>query len=112
MTRDMAAIDISDVPELARLAQEVAEDGRSRVLRAHGTDLAVLTPVRPRATAHPVDEDVLMELARRRRQGLSVTDMTAGILRFYAKTPPPSPREEKEAFEQAVADQVMESMEG
>jgi excisionase family DNA binding protein len=53
---------------------------------------------------------VLIELERRRSHGLSITDQTAGILKPYAKVPAPTPHEEKEAFEQAVTDQVVESM--
>jgi excisionase family DNA binding protein len=55
-------------------------------------------------------DPVLIELERRRRQGLGVTDQTAGILKPYARVSAPTPREEKDAFEQAVADQVVESM--
>ncbi len=55
-------------------------------------------------------DPVLIELERRCRQGLGVTDQTAGILKPYARVPAPTPREEKDAFEQAVADQVVESM--
>ena len=111
-------IDVSAILELACLAREVAEDGQPRLLRANGTDLAILSPVRRarrknRAGGLLPDgegDDVLRELERRRKLGMSVAEMTAGILKPYAKTPPPTPREEKEAFEQAVAEQVMESM--
>ena len=49
MTREVTHIDISTMPEISRLAKEVARDGRPRVLRADGTDLAVLSPVRSRS---------------------------------------------------------------
>jgi hypothetical protein len=118
MASEPQPIDISTIPELERLAREVAEDGQPRLLRADGTDLAILSPVRRaprknRASDLPADgedDDLLRELERRRKLGMSVADMTAGIFKKYAKTPPPTPREEKEAFEQAVAEQVMESM--
>jgi hypothetical protein len=120
MAQERAVIDISDRPEyrpeLARLVKEVAQDGRPHVLRADGADLAVLSPVRParhrarHADRLPPDDhdELLAELARRRRQGLSWTDATAGILKRYAKTPPPTPREEKDAFEEAVVEGAME----
>ena len=118
MASEPRPIDISTIPELERLAREVAEDGQPRLLRADGTNLAILSPVRRtrrknRAVGPLPDgegDDVLRELERRRKPGMSVTEMTSGILKKYSKTPPPTPREEKEAFEQAVAEQVMESM--
>jgi hypothetical protein len=48
MTREAAPIDLATMPDLARLANEVARDGTSRVLRQDGADVAVLAPVRPR----------------------------------------------------------------
>ena len=47
MTRELAPIDVSTMPDVARLAQEVARTGRPRVLTQGGTDLAVLSPARP-----------------------------------------------------------------
>ena len=48
MTRDAAPIDLSTMPDLARLAREVARDGTPRVLREDGADVAVLSPARPK----------------------------------------------------------------
>src|SRR5207244_3460205 len=48
MTREALPIDIHTMPDLARLAKEVARDGRPRVLREDETDLAILSPARPR----------------------------------------------------------------
>ena len=45
MTTELKAIDISDAPELLRLAEEVRATREPRVLRRHGEDLAVLAPV-------------------------------------------------------------------
>ena len=44
MTRELAPIDVSTMPVVARLAEEVAHTGRPRVLRQDGTDLAVILP--------------------------------------------------------------------
>ncbi len=35
------------MPDLVRLAHEVAETGQPRVLREHGAEIAVLSPVSP-----------------------------------------------------------------
>ena len=48
MAEEATAIDISSMPEVARLAQEVAKTGRPHVLRQEDRDVAVLSPARPR----------------------------------------------------------------
>lgn len=48
MPRQLASVDIATMPDLARLAREVATTGRSCVLRQDGTDVAILSPARPR----------------------------------------------------------------
>jgi hypothetical protein len=58
MVRDAAYVDISAMPEVARLAKEVARDGRPRVLREADTDIAVISPAptRPRRRTRPVTD--------------------------------------------------------
>src|SRR5262245_37964261 len=46
MTREAVPVDISTMPEVARLVREMARDGRPRRLREAGTDLAILSPAR------------------------------------------------------------------
>jgi hypothetical protein len=43
--KPLPAIDVSDVPELRRLAEEVQRTGQARVLRRDGEDLAIIRPV-------------------------------------------------------------------
>src|SRR4051812_6826519 len=124
MTRELQPIDIAALPELANLVEEVAATGKHRRITRGNRDVAVLVPapaVAPRrrhrlkplapatATAD-ADDPLIAELERRHRAGLDLAERTAGILHPFAKTPPPTPREEKDAFEQAVAEQVMDSM--
>ncbi|MDQ3695181.1 MAG: AbrB/MazE/SpoVT family DNA-binding domain-containing protein [Chloroflexota bacterium] len=45
------------------------------------------------------------------RRAISVAERTAGGLAQYRRIPPLTPSEERAAFEQAVADEVMASME-
>ena len=45
MTNELAPIDISNVPDLMRLAEEVAASGKPRVLRREDVDIAILMPV-------------------------------------------------------------------
>ena len=47
MTREAEPVEIGAIPELARLAREVARTGQPRLLRENGEDLAVLTPATP-----------------------------------------------------------------
>jgi hypothetical protein len=44
MAQEMKSLDVTDSPELLRLAREVAETGVGRVLRTADGDLAVLKP--------------------------------------------------------------------
>jgi hypothetical protein len=48
MTREAAPIDIATMPDLGRLAEEVARTRTSRVIRRGDTDLAVLSPAKPK----------------------------------------------------------------
>jgi hypothetical protein len=70
MTREVARIDISTMPDLARLAREVARDGRRRVLQEGSTDIAVLSPVR--------------SSRRRARRVVTQADIDAALATFGA----------------------------
>ena len=58
MAQELTPIDISTMPELARLAKEVRDTGTPRRLRHGNEDVAILSPTRP---------------PRRRRKGAPVT---------------------------------------
>ena len=47
MARELRPIDISNTPELLRLAEEVRSTGEPRLLRADSEDIAVLMPTPP-----------------------------------------------------------------
>jgi len=49
MARELLPVDISDNPELVRMAEEVSATGEGRLLRAHAGDLAALVPLTPRS---------------------------------------------------------------
>ena len=66
MTREAARIEISTMPDLARLAEEVARTRTPRVLRRGDEDLAVLSPAKPkrrRTWKRPSEEDIARSLA-------------------------------------------------
>jgi hypothetical protein len=46
-------MDISNLPELLRLVEEVRRSAEPRVLRRDREDLAILTPVKPAPTGRP-----------------------------------------------------------
>ncbi len=50
MARELTPIDISNTPDLLRLAEEVAESGKPWVLRRADEDVAVLMPVKKAAS--------------------------------------------------------------
>lgn len=45
MAQRLKFIDITDVPDALRIAEEVRRDGEPRILRRDGEDLAILTPL-------------------------------------------------------------------
>jgi len=47
MAKELRPLDISNVPELLRLVEEVRESEEPRVLRRDSEDLAILMPVKP-----------------------------------------------------------------
>jgi hypothetical protein len=47
MAKELRPIDISNAPDLLRIAEEVRNSGEPRVLRRDSEDLAVLSPVVP-----------------------------------------------------------------
>ena len=66
MTREAARIDISTMPDLARLAEEVARTRTPRVLRRGDEDLAILSPTTPkrrRRGKRVTEEDIAASLA-------------------------------------------------
>ena len=48
MAKELAAIDITNTPELLRLAEKVAKSGRAHMLKKDSQDIAVLSPARKR----------------------------------------------------------------
>ncbi len=99
MARELT-VDVSGLPELARLAEEVRASGRRRVLRRNGEEIAVLAPLpagRRRAGGRKPD---------RTAAALAVVERTAGMFRDAARTPPATIAEETTAFEQGVADEA------
>lgn len=53
MARELRRIDISDVPELLKIAEDVHATGEPCVLRRDSEDLAVLMPAKRRAPRVP-----------------------------------------------------------
>jgi hypothetical protein len=51
MTVNSTPIDISNMPDLARLAEEVAATQKPRILKRHKKTVAILMPVEPVPTA-------------------------------------------------------------
>lgn len=64
MPRTTDAIDITDLPELRRLVEEVRAGNEPRVLRAGDEDVAVLTPLplspAPGPDATPSDDEIFL----------------------------------------------------
>jgi hypothetical protein len=98
MTSELSSMDISALPELVRLAEEVARTRRPRTLRRGSEAVAVLAPTPAQSRRS--------RSARPSRDTRSIAERTAGSLKRYAKQPPATREEEKNAFGQAVAEEV------
>lgn len=104
MASEQQPLDITDMPELSRLADEVCQTGRPRVLRRAGEDVAVLVPLKPAARMRPADNPALAALLARLPKD-SVVARTAGAL--WSEIPFPGYDEEQAATERAVADDAV-----
>ncbi len=109
MARELAPVDITTIPGLQQLVDDVRATGKPRRLRHGGEDVAVLMPPAQRA---PRRTRGSRPPATGRAKALSIAQQTAGMLQHYRKVPPPTPQEEKDAFARAVAAQVAESLGG
>jgi len=45
MAKEMRSIDISGVPDMVRIAEEVQTSGRPRILRRNGEDMVIVIPI-------------------------------------------------------------------
>jgi len=80
------SIDISNVPELLRLVEEVRKSEEPRVLRRDSEDLAILMPVKPprRRVEKPfTKDDSIWNLQSIGRSGL--TDVSENIDKYLAE---------------------------
>lgn len=108
MTRTQPAVDISTIPDLVRLAEEVRASGEPLSLWRDSEEIALLMPF-------PHHQRIDSALRSRRRgpaDRQSVTERTAGALKEYRLARPLTPEEENEAFERAVAEAVGERLLG
>jgi hypothetical protein len=102
MAAELAPVDIRQVPGLASLVDEVQQTRRSlRILR----DEEVVAILKPGPAKRP-------HVPRTRTAGPSITEQTAGIFKQYRLKQPLTPCEEREAFEQGVADEVAKDLGG
>ena len=61
MARKSPPIDLSTMPELARLAEEVARTGKARVLQHDRRDVARIVPAQRRGSRLPAPRDAVAE---------------------------------------------------
>jgi hypothetical protein len=64
MARQTRQIDVTDAPDLLRLAEQVEATQEPTVLQRNGQDIAVLRPVRKRRSARlPSPEDIAVSMS-------------------------------------------------
>ena len=106
MVRRPRPIDVSNSPEVLRLAEEVEATHEPRLLRRGDHALALIVPLTEKSIPRPLSEEELATLWSTAgladvNEHLSIVQRTAGMLR--TDLGPFTIEEETEAFEWAVA---------
>jgi hypothetical protein len=72
-------IDISNIPELLSIAQEVQSTNESRILQQESKDLAILSPVRPKKHSQSKAQPVTSDDALLRLIGIGKSGIPGGV---------------------------------
>jgi hypothetical protein len=72
-------IDISKIPELLSMAQEVQSTNESRILQQDSEDLALLSPVRPKKRSQTKAQPVTSDDALFRLIGIGKSGIPGGV---------------------------------
>ena len=86
MAKEFSPIDISNLPDLVRLAEEVAATNTPRILKRHSEDLAILMPVgaKPRHRPKPAKTKADLEAFRSAAGGWKDVDTDRLLADIYA----------------------------
>lgn len=79
MVRELKSLDVTDAPELLRLAEEVRRTGEPRVLRRGAEDLAVLVPAAPAQRRPPRGRALTRDDALFRLVGIGRSEVPGGV---------------------------------
>ncbi len=89
MVKELKRIDISGIPELLSIAEEVRRSNEPRVLKQDSEDLAILTPIKPvtkRTTkGKPTSEDDSLWNIVGMGKSEEATDVAANKHRYLAQ---------------------------
>jgi hypothetical protein len=79
MAKELKRIDISSIPELLSLVQEVRRTNEPRILQEESEDLALLSPVLPKSRAKSKGKAVTSDDALFRLIGIGKSGIPGGI---------------------------------
>jgi hypothetical protein len=82
MQKEVKNIDITDIPDLLKLAEEVRESNEPRLLKRGQEAIALLAPVEPQEESSPP--------TKRRRQSAQANDWLLRLADIAADSPPPA----------------------
>lgn len=76
MAHEPVSTDVGDLPDVARLAHDVAKTGKRHVLTENGAAIAVLSPARQRRRAAKAEAvaEAKPKVVRKRRNGVFTMD--------------------------------------
>jgi len=79
MAKELKRIDISSVPELLNLVQEVRSTNEPRILQEESEDVAIISPVRPKKRAKTKAKPVTLDDALFRLIGIGKSGIPGGV---------------------------------
>jgi hypothetical protein len=79
MAKELKRIDISGIPELLRIAQEVRSTKQSAVLQQESEELAILSPVTPKKRSKTKAKAVTSDDALFRLIGIGKSGIPGGV---------------------------------
>lgn len=79
MAKEPKRIDISAIPELLSIAEEVRRTNEPRILKQDSEDLAILSPVTPRKRSKSKGQPVTRDDALFRLIGIGKSNITGGV---------------------------------
>ena len=98
MAKEMQRVDVSNIPELVRIAEEVQKTHRPRLLGKDKEDLAIIVPLGPsrrlgaRGRLYTKDDSLFNIIGLAQGPGDDATDVSENKYKYLAEAYAPKPQ--------------------